>query len=438
MIPRRSAFVWRSALAVALFVAALLGVNACTSDSAVAGGSSEVDNPQVLVAFVSPTGTAVTTTGSLGVYLTGQSPALDPDPVVEIKLNGTDSIRLTASMLSDAGVADSVRSFNLYLRGDDSTGCFFQSISYNPLTKKFSHNDSGEVTRVALTVSPLLRSESVLKGSVSDSTGLTRIIITGSPFQAVIVDSVFVFEEIPSGVYTVHLLTPDGKEIPLPEPMDADAPKYHSVNPDTALVVRPPVATTPTFRVSAGSDRIVYAGTETHLVGDVYGVDSRDRRFAVLWRQLPPSHPEAVAILEHPSSFRTDVYFPRAGAYTFVLSVALGNQQVQDTVVIGVQAPPENPAFIDPSLGDTLFFGRFFKVVWEGPKQEFLNLEVSHDSGSTWESTPVATNIPSKSGFNEFYWFPWYPLAPTNNCMLRLMRNGQSVAVSPRFVLRSP
>lgn len=433
MIPGRAALGGRLAL-----VAALLGLYACTSDNSVAGGSSEVDNPQVVVAFVNTTGSAVSTTGSLGVYLAGQSPALNPDPVVEIQLNGTDSIRLTASMLSAAGVADSIRSFNLYLRGNDSTGSFFQNISYDPVTKKFSRNDTGDIKRVSLTVSPLLRSESVLKGVVADSSGLNRIIIPGSPFQAVVVDSVFVFEEIPSGVYTVHVLSPDGKEIPLPEQMDADAPKYHTVNPDTEPVVRPPPPPPPFFQINAGVDRIAYAGTETHLIGDVFGVDSRDKRLAVLWRQLPAAHPEAVAIIERPSSLRTDVYFPRAGAYTFVLSVALGNQQVQDTVVIGVQAAPENPAFIEPGLGDTLVIGRFFKLVWEGPRQEFLNLEVSRDSGATWDAPPVAVNIASRSGFNEFYWFPWFPLTPTNNCMLRLTRGNQTAAVTPRFVLRNP
>jgi hypothetical protein len=430
MISPRRALGWRLAL-----VAAILGLYACTNDGSVAGGSSEVDNPQVLVAFVNASGEGVTTTGSLGVYLAGQSPALNPDPIVEIQLNGTDSVRLTASLLSAAGVTDSIRSFNLYMRGDDSTGGFFQSISYNPVTKKFSQNDSLAIERVSLTVSPLIRSESVLKGVVADSTGLNRIIIPGSPFQAVVVDSVFVFEEIPAGIYTVHVLEPDGREIPLPEPMDTDAPKYHNVNPDTVPVVRPPPPPPPSFQIDAGSDRTVSAGTETHLSGEIRGVDSRDKRLAVLWRQLPAAHPEAVAIIERPSSLRTDVYFPRSGAYTFVLSVAIGNQQVQDTVVIGVQPAPENPTFIEPSMGDTLVFGQFFKLVWQSPRQEFLSIELSQDSGSSWTPVSMGYSVFSKAGFNEFYWVPWYPLIPSPNCFVRLTRGGQVATTSQRFVL---
>jgi hypothetical protein len=413
--------------------AAVLTLFACSLDNDVAGGSSEVDNPQILVALVSLEGLPVTTSGSLGVYLDGQSPALNPDPVVEIQFNSTDSIKLSAALLTAAGLTDTARSFNLYLRGNDSTGAFLQSLAYNPATKKFSRNDSTDLKRLSLTVSPLIRTESVLKGVTADSIGLNRVIIPGSPFQAVIVDSVFVFESIPTGIYTVHVLEQSGREIPLPEPMDTDAPKYHNVNQDTVPVVRPPPVQTPTFTVSVGSDRTVYAGTETHLVGDLRGIDSRDNRVAVLWRQLPSAHPEAVAILERPASLRTDVYFPRPGAYTFVLSVAIGTQQIQDTVVIGVQALPDNPTFIEPSLGDTLVLGQFFKLVWQGSRTEFLSLEASKDSGATWVS--VSPYVPAKAGFNEYYWVPWYPLNASANCMVRLMRGNEVAAVSPRFVL---
>lgn len=428
---------WRLPFAVALIaLCGLFCLNACMTDN-VAVGSSEVDNPQIMVAFVDTTGMAILTTGSLGIYLADQSPALNPDPLVEIQLTGTAVCSLSAATLAAAGLTDSARSYNLYYKGNDSTGSFLQNISYDPVTKTFSRPDSAAITGVRLTLTPLIRSESVVKGGASDSTGVNRVIIPGSPFQAVLVDSVFVFEEIPSGVYTVHVVTPGGAEIPLPEQVDTEEPKYHNYNPDTVPVVRPPPPppTVPLI-AKAGEDRTVYVGFPFNLDGDVRGADRGDRKLAVLWRQLPPSNSEAVAILERPSSLRTNVYFPRPGAYTFVLSLAFGAQQVQDTVVIGVQAAPENPTFIEPSEGDTVRLGRGYKIVWQGPRQETLSLEFSRDSGATWEQPPIKTNISSRAGFNEFFWSPGTGIQPSTHCMLRLMR-GQTVAtVSPRFVLR--
>jgi hypothetical protein len=420
-----------------------LGLYACTSDN-VAGGSSEVDNPQVLVAFVDASGATLNPTGSLGVYLSDQSPALDADPVVEFHLTGSDTVRLTPASLAAGGVIDSTRSFNLYFRGDDSTGSFLQNVSYDPKTGKFSRPDSADVKRVSLTVGPLIRSESVLRGVTTDTIGLNRVIIPGSPFQAVLVDSIFVFEGIPSGVYTVHVLGSNGVECPLPEKMDTQDPKYHNYNPDTTAVVRPPPPPPPPpFTVDAGEDRSITAGAVIDLVAEVHGVDSKDRRLAVLWRQLPASSQEAQAWIDHKTDLRAKVFFPdKAGAYTFVVTVILGSQQAQDTVIVGVQPRPVNPVFVEPSEGDTVYINRNFTVIWEGGAQkDSLHLEASSDSGKTWVKLTTMWPYNSKPGFNQFWWTPYWTdgVPPPSNCFLRLRRlNGEIVATSGRFVSRYP
>jgi hypothetical protein len=413
-------------------VAALLGLHACTTDDNMAGGSSEVDNPQILMAFVDSAGAPKYTTGSLGIFLSDQSPALNPAPVVEIRLAAA-AIRLTPAHLALAGLTDSTRSFNLYLRGDDSTGAFLQKLLYNPAAKKFTHTDGSPVTELNFVLSPLVRSESVL-GSGGDTTGINRLLIPGSPFVAVLVDSVFVFEEIPAGVYPVHILAPNGVELPLEMPLDTRAPgQHHQVNTDTQPVVRPPPPPGPMLRALAGEDHTTNLGAAFFLNGEVEGLQGSQGPM-VLWRQLPPAHPDARAVIKHPTKLKSKVDFPRPGAYGFVLSVAYQNVHAEDTVWIGVLASTENPVFIEPSAEDTAVVGRPYRIIWVGHREETVDLELSRDGGMTWEIPPIAAAILSRSGFNERIWVP--SGSPSSSCRLRLRRGEMEVARSPAFSLK--
>jgi hypothetical protein len=411
---------------------ALMGLYACTSDGNVAGGSSEVDNPQVLVALVDESGNPKPTTGSLGIFLADQSPALNPTAKVEVNLNGASSVKLTSALLTAAGLTDGTRIFNLFLQGEDSTGSFLQNLTYNPASLKFSLTDTTTVTQVSLTVSRLIRSESVLMGG-TDSTGLNRLIIPGSPFQAVLVDSIFVFDEIPAGIFPVHLITPDGVEIPLPEPVNTSDPKYHSVNLDTTPVVRPPPPPpVATLRIQAGDDKTANIGTEFYLVGEVSGISPNDRRLAVRWRQLSPNDHDARAIMERASSLRTRVSFPRPGVYTFVIEGNHERQSATDTVVIGVQAPQLAPAFYEPNAYTWAFADYQVNVVWFAHSVDTLDIEFSRDSAATWQT--VMGNTPSGPGFNQRWWIPQGPAS--DYCFLRLRaQNGSVLAVSQRFAL---
>jgi hypothetical protein len=425
----------RRLLAGAFLVPALAALYACTFGENIAGGSSEVDNP-VVVSLVDGSGARAKVTGSLGLYLSDQSPAVNPSPRLEIRLEEADSVLLTSELLKAAGLTDSLRSFNLYLQGEDSTGSFLQNLVYNPVLKKFTRGDSLTITSVNLTVSPLMRIESVLKGG-SDTIGLERIIIPGSPFQTVLVDSIFVFEGIPPGIFPLHMLTSEGIEIPIPEPMNTNQPLHHHINRDTTPVTRPDSPPPPDFTLNAGGDRSVYVGTEVSLAGEITGVTADDKRLAILWRQVPPSNPQGgYATIDRPTSFSTKVSFPRTGVYTFVFTAVLGNKQVTDTVVIGVQQPPEYPVFIEPGSNDTLYMFHTFRIVWQGARFETLNLEFSSDSGVTWVPLPYPP-IESTPGFNDRYWQPtpqW--VVASTNCFFRLRKtDNEVVAVSPRFVL---
>lgn len=427
-------------LARAALTALLAGIVACNFGEQTAGGSSEVDNPVVL-ALIDSSGARLTVSGSLGLYLADQSPALDPSPRLEIRLENVDTIVLNAKLLATAGLGDSARLFNLYLKGDDSTGSFVQNLLWNPSRQVFTRGDSISLKKLNVTIAPLIRSESVLQGSPDTSSEVNRIIIPGSPFQAVVVDSVFVFEAIPPGVFPVHVLTPGGTELPLPEPVDTEDPKYHRVNRDTIPVTRPaPPPPVPDFTVNGGVDRTVYSGTETTLSAEIVGARHDDKRLAVLWKQLPPANSASgYALIERPTKQTTKVFFPRTGAYTFVVTAVLGNQQVTDTVTIGVQSSPQNPVFIEPGPGDTLYWYQFFRILWQGARHETLNLEFSRDSGATWLTHPMFSGIASKPGFNERFWQPLPPdfaEQPGTNCFLRLRSpDGTVSTTSERFVL---
>ncbi len=433
----------------------LAGLTACTFSEPTAGGSSEVDNP--VVVLVNESGTRVNVSGSLGIYLSTQSPAITPSPVLELQLNGADSIVLSprtfALALTAAGYTDSLRSLNLHLQAGDSAGAFLQGVTYDPVAGSFS-DSSVPGTLLKLTVSPLVRVDAVITGGQdSTGTGVHRLIIPGSPFHTVLVDSTFTFRGLPPGVFPLHMIRPDGRELPLPESLVTSAPRPHHVKPDTTPVFRPdpPI---PVITVNAGPDRTASSGSRITLIAEVTGVSPHDKRLAVLWRQLPPANPgSAPATIDNPTALTTNVGFPRTGAYTFTVTVVLGNHQVTDTVTIGVQASRSAPVFIEPGPADTLHIQHGIRVVWwEDPAYDWWNgpsapltLEFSGDSGVTWgpppwdaSHPPQSEGIVSGSGFNQRYWFPSATAGAglREHAFLRFTRSGEVVAVSGRFVLR--
>lgn len=417
------------AFVLALAAAFILG--ACNDD--VAGSSSGVDNPEIALAFTSSSSAALTTTGSLSIYQSNQNPALDPNPIVQVRLVNDSSISLSETDFIPAGdsTGDSTQSYNVLFIGDDSTGGLLQSITFNPKTGKFSLGDTG-VTRVSMKLSPLVNYASTLQGA-SDSNP-ERVFIPGTPFQCVVVDSGFAFTQIPSGTFPVHLITGSGVELPLPDSLNTLSPKPIPVNSGATPIPRPPAPPPPPLQVNAGTDQTVYLGTQIFLYGQVTGVSGGDPQLAILWRQISPNPDSISAVIANPTALNTSVSFPKPGAYRFVLSATFGTSPPkQDTVWIGVQPTPPT-TFIAPYPGDTVLLGKPFQVFWSNQTRDTLSLQFSVNNGP-WATLPKDSAIVADSGFDTLSWTPTG--AASFNCQLRLVNSSDTLMTvqSGRFTL---
>jgi hypothetical protein len=431
-------FAWTKFAGAAAVLA--LGLVGCVEDK-VAGGSSEVDNP-IVVAFVDSTGISVSASGSLSIYLSGQNPALDPYPLLTKQVENVATIKLASTDFTQG--LDTARTYNLLLIGSNgSVGALLQNLTYQPSTKRFVH-DSMTVATVKVPVVPLVRYEASLSAG---DTGIVRVFIPGTPFQSVVVDSSFVINGVPQGDFPLRVVGGDGSERPLKNAPEGPGPgNHHEVDTTTPPIVRPPPPPpTQNLVVFAGNDiSLIAAGagivTSSSLIGSVQGPDVTDPRLAVLWRQI--SGPQnAKATIESPTSLNTRVDFPRGGAYQFVLSAVFGNQRIEDTVLVGIQAPQEQTVFITPTVGDTVYlpppFSPYYyppeKIVWDAHRKDTLIIDFTYD-GSNW--FPITYfPIESKRGLNNFDWFPQGDSASNVRLRLRNMRN-EVVATSPLFLLR--
>ncbi len=397
-----------------------------------AGGSSGVDNPEILVAFVDAGGAQARVTGTLSLYLADQNPATDPDPILKKQLAGDSAAKLSALDFR----IDSARAYNLHLVSDDSSGSLLRNLSYDPGSRRFRLRDSGVSAPIALPLAPLVRYEGILE---REGPELIRIVAPGTPWQAVVVDSLFVLEGVPANEsLLLHLLDHDGQERPL-KPAHAAGPgerPRHKVDEDAPPVNRPPPPAPPhNMTVNAGPDRSAILGQEFALLGEITGLQGNDARLAVLWRQVDPDPALARADLESRTALQTRVAFPWPGIYRFVLSAAFGNHRDEDTIVVAVQPPPAAPVFTDPSpspFSEVAYTdGPRFRVGWYAYVPDTLDLQVSRDSGNTWQT--LAQDIPSH-GPVEFWWDVTPP--HSENCFLRLRRDGEVVAISTRFAVR--
>ncbi len=420
-----------AATGLALLSGSLAG---CLGGKNLAGGSSGVDNPEVKVAFVDANGLSASVSGTLSLYLADQNPAVDPVPLLQKQLNADSAAVLGAPDFR----IDSARAYNVHLVSDDSSGALLRDLVYDPGARAFRLRDSALSGRLPLRIVPLVRYEGVLERDGAEA--LLRVIAPGTPYQATVVDSLFVLEGVPGDVPLVlHLLDQDGQERPL-APAQAgpgDKPR-HRVDTTASVVNRPPPPAPPhNFGVNAGPDRLAIIGEEFSLLGEVAGLSGNDARLALLWRQVDPPPAAARATLESPTALQTRVAFPWPGIYRFVLSAAFGNHRSTDTVVVAVQPPPAAPVFTDPTpmnpFSEVAYTnGPPFRISWYSHVPDTLELQVSRDSGATWQT--LRQNIPSYGPME--HW--WEATAPhSENCFLRLLRGGYVVAVSSRFAVRA-
>jgi hypothetical protein len=261
-------------------------------------------------------------------------------------------------------------------------------------------------------------------------TRLERVFIPGSPFQSVVVDSQFVFDGIPGGVYPLRMIRKYVEEIRLPDSLNTAAPTRFRVDTAAPAIHRPSLPS-PDLRVNAGADRVVSIRTPSLLSGTLTGASLDDPRLAMLWRPIGSTNPSTV-VLDSPGELETMVTLPQTGVYRFVLIATYGmNAPVEDTVALDGWRNP----FIRPSEGDTLVQNAAFNVAWFDDRNRPLILQYSVDGGGLWEN--IATNLPSKGGFNSYTWTP--AMAPFDSCYLRFLElNNVEVARSERFLLRKP
>jgi hypothetical protein len=413
--------------------ACLLWLQGCFSDNSVAGGSSEVDNPQIKVAFIDSTGATVAFTGSLSLYLSDQNPTLDPDPLAEVLLDSDTVVYVSAARLKKAGAS---ASFSLFAQGSAGSGALVKRFFYDTASGKISVNGIA-AAKLVVPLVPLVQYTATVNLDVN---GPERVFVPGSPLQAVVVADSFAFDDVPQGVFPLRVYSSGGVEREFPDSLDTRHKGHFDLDTTSAPPIpRPPSEEPQQLKAQAGTDQSVAANAEIFLSGKVTGVSKSDsKRMGILWRQLPPDSGGKWAYIESPSSLNTRVYaWP--GVYRFVLSVSVGSKKAEDTVTIAVQQQPAI-TFYKPDQGQPVWGGYPFHVEWHGANNDTLNLELSRDSAATWQ--PVTNNVLSWEGYNGYWSYKGYswsvPAQPAANCFLRFRKNGVTVATSARFSIVTP
>ncbi len=448
--------------------------SAC-GDTQVAGTSSGVDNPSLTVGFRDASGTALRITGDLNVYAVDQNPAVDPQPLVTIKvknsaftnLTGEDFKRLqltagkqsaqalakpaaaalpAANSTGNTGKGDSTStSFNIVLKTQDRTGSLVIGLKYDSSAREFSRVGGAALTRLDVQPRPLVRYQAKLvRDSLHGNAG--RIFVPGTPFLATLVDSLFVIDDMPEGIFPIRLLTADGKVYPIGDSLDTkDSTRiYHPSDQPVGLVdTTGRKDSLPDFTVHAGSDQEAVLELPAFLEAGVTGLDKTDPRLTCLWRQikqagdsgrrdtLVPVPPlldtagpipafDGKAAIFSPTSLRSEVRFPQEGVYQFEIACTLGLRIRLDTVVFSVRRlpPPPRPRIIQPRPGDTLVADRAYTVQWEMPDKGPVKVQVSVNNGETWLA--LAEHYPGKDGLPILPWTPARSLGVSAHCLIQV------------------
>lgn len=414
---------------LAIFATAGLSLfpSACNLDGRIAGGSSEVDNPQIKVAFVDDAGGAAAFTGSVSLFLTDQNPALTPEPLLELQLDEDTAVFLNAALLGKTGAS----SFNLLARGSGGTGAFVAAFTYDSASGRVTirGEDAGFLSA---TLVPLVRYTGTVSLAVN---GPERVFVPGTPYQSVVVADSFSFDDLPAGTFPLRVYGSDGVERLFAGVLDTRSAGHFTLDSAAPPVPRDPPQPVALI-VEAGEGQSVFANSEAFLSGSVSGVSPTDKRLGILWRRLPSEDAHGDARIENPAALNTRVLFTEPGVYRFVLSAALGPQLVTDTVTIGVQDAPQHPVFFNPNPWDTAHvwseFPYPYMIRWfsHDPAPGAMDLQFSPDSGATWRT--LYENSPTAYGFNER---PWSPEAADNTTkgLLRLVGGGGATVATSRI-----
>jgi hypothetical protein len=477
--PRRIAIpAFRPDASCALPTLALIALLASgCGDTQVAGTSSGVDNPALTVGFTDATGASLRVTGDLNVYAADQNPAVDPQPLwtIQVKnsaitnLSADDFTRIqgasksAASALSKTGakseaqsrgtlsgaMADSGTAFNLILKTQDKTGNLVLGLKYDSATKIFSRIGGEKLSRLMLQPKPLVRyAAKVSREPVHGVAG--RLFVPGTPYLAAVVDSGFVIEDMPQGVFPLRLLTADGKVYPCGDSLNTG---------DSTRVYRPstiPVGVVdtsrskdsiPAFTVFAASDHEAFLEVASFLEAKLAGIDAADPRLSLLWRQLrgpgdsgladtsfhdslqkPPPGGLHPPLIVSPTQIRSEVKFIDEGVYHFEIAATVALRTRSDTVTISVRhlPPPPKPRIIQPHPGDSLVEGRDYSISWEMPLKGAVTIQVSINNGEKWVT--LAEHYLGKDGVPILPWTPSRELGASSRCLIQVLSEADTTS----------
>lgn len=457
---------------ISIVLTALL-IASC-GDTQVAGTSSGVDNPSLTVGFRDASGAALRVTGDLDVYSVDQNPAVDPEPLVTVKVRnasftnissedfarlGHTAAKRAAGLLAKTaadtgqptwksfGEANPLVAFNLVLKTQDRTGGLALGFTYDSAAKTFSRPGVGALSRVDVQPKPLIRYQArVARESVHGGTG--RMFVPGTPFLATLIDSTFTIEDMPEGMFPLRFLAGDGNIYPFRDSLDTrDSVRIYRplTVPVGAIDTTGGMDSLPDFRVLAGPDHEGFLDVRVFLVAKMAGIDPGDSRLSFLWTQIQrtsyggfidtafhdsigfkPGPGYRRAFISNPTRLSSEVKFEGEGVYEFQIAATLGFRIRTDTVVISVRRLPQpiNPRVIQPEPGDTLMAGRIFNIQWEMPRGP-VTVQVSLDSGSTWLNLAQRKDGPP--------YLPWTPsrgLGSSRRCLIRVFHEMDSSMVA--------
>lgn len=455
--PSASAYLKRYTLAAGCALAVLAAILGCASDK-VAGTSSGVDNPALTVSFRDGDNSADRITGDLDVYSADQNPAVDPEPLVTIKIKNTSFTNLTgddfkraaaaaslarSALSKGAAIPSAVTAFNLVLKTQDNHGGFILGLRYDSIAKAFTRSGDSVIKSLAVTPKPLARyAARIARDAVHGNAG--RIFVPGSPFLATLVDSVFTIENLPEGKFPLRLIAGDGNVYPIGDSLDTRDSTliYH---PGTVPVGRidtaQPNDTIPHFSVEAGAGRTVFLGEAVILEAKLTGIPATDPRVSILWSRIeagdslgglpadsapnlkdtlrpkPVEGPTAKILT--PTNLRTEIQVSGEGVYHFQVTAIVGVKVAVDSMTVLVRVPTTpKPRIIMPQPSDSVRVGKPFDIQWEMPGKGPYTIEVTIDKGAKW--LPLAKQLIPKDGLQTFSWVPAHDLASSSICLIRV------------------
>jgi hypothetical protein len=362
-----------------------------------------------------------------------------PTPVTSTMSNSEFKTLAKTSASIELGVetVDTVVSFNVYLRTDGKDGALAMGLTYDGRNRKFSLAKDTSASKLTLSPRPLRRVEAILSRA-NPGEGPDRIFIPGTPFVAVVVDSQFILEEMPEGLFDLKLLTGEGKIFDVKEPLDPRMPGRFSYDNGDGHPI--PDTTQPTldFGVSIRAESTAFLPSGSFLEGKLRGLSETDTRISWLWRLIDGV--DSNASIWSPTQAKTKVVYRAPGLYTFEVSATLGtvtHRDSQRVVVEGISLAETR--FIAPGEGEMVMIGRGFRVVWHSDSARKVRLSLDTGTADAGPFRLIDSTLQARVGYNEYTWFVPFDLPDFTLASLVFSDSmGSIITRSGRFLLARP